>query len=187
MRKLAARNWLASISIAASALIGGCAQRTWTPGIDQSVDFGSYRTYAYASESRLLPGSDDSKGLPASLAHDIARREIDRELVQRGWRQVASDQIGGDIIVSFAIGAQPRPSSRNFSPDYPWTGWIKADDRLLVDGDFTGRLIITLIDRRQDKVVLYGHTAEQADSGADLELVLAQNVAKILAILPPPR
>lgn len=173
-----------AVLLAATLSVLGCVHSISAPGIDESVDFRQYRTYAYAAESRFLAPEPGKSGLQAPLANEIARREIDRELSARGWRRVGVTQ-GGDIVVSFGLGIPPRPTNRNTTPDYPWTGWIKADDRLIVERDFTGRLAIALVDRREDKLVLYGYADEQPAPGADLELVLAQNVAKIMAMLPP--
>jgi Domain of unknown function (DUF4136) len=184
MRKMATTTRLAAMAAVAMGTLVGCTGPLSVPGVDDTADFKAYHTYAYASESRLLPDAKAANGLPAYTAEQILRREIDRELTQRGWRQVPPSY-GGDIVVAFGIGVPPRPNSRNFHPDYPWAGWIKADDRVLVHGDFIDRLSITLVDRMADKTVLYGYIAEPPPAGVDLELVLAQDVTKILAQLPP--
>jgi hypothetical protein len=184
MRKKATTMRWAAVAAAAIGTLAGCSGPTSVPGVDDTANFKGYHTYAYASESRLRPGSHAENGLPAAAAEQILRREIDRELTQRGWRQVPPSY-GGDVVVAFGIGVPPRPNSRNFHPDYPWAAWIKPDDRLIVHGDFAGTLSVTMVDRMADKTVLYGYISEPPPAGVDPELVLAQDVTKILAMLPP--
>ena len=176
------------VAALAGLMLAGCASVAHVEK-DQTVNFNSYRTYAW-TESKT--GEDDStKTKFSDLAERRIREAVDAEMMKTGWKEVKNKP---DVLLSYDVTVE-RNTREESSPVYsqggnryiwnPYTRrWVsvyypsrflgyESDQRNIREGTFT----ISMTDTRTDKTVWQGWTTGEVNS-ANLTGREIQNAVK---------
>ena len=157
------------------------AQKT-SAAFDETVDFSSYKTFAF-----------DKEGARNPFVNTLIVEAVERELTSRGLTKVSNDP---DLKVVYLAATVPNLQVQNV-PFYhvvnpAYSGMVGSATMNMWDVT-TGTLVIDLFDRKSERTVFRGtitdvlQRAPSADSKADAKMVskpINKGVAKIFKKYP---
>ncbi|MFM6925909.1 MAG: DUF4136 domain-containing protein, partial [Ferruginibacter sp.] len=112
--KTTAINWVAAAILPAMLFITGCAGTAHIEK-DKTVDFGKYKTYAWAEK----PDSKDTKkALRNGLTETNVRNSVNAQLRKIGWKEVS---VNPDIMVNYELLVERSEKEQKdavYSPSY---------------------------------------------------------------------
>jgi hypothetical protein len=156
-------------------LVLGCAGRVETnTTYDDSVNFGSYRTFAQA------PPPKSVVGLPgySEITGRRVQERIAYDLQQKGLQAAAWDE--ADLQVSFTLGGQARQDT-----EY-WGGWgWYGPGSVTTENYVEGSLVIDMADRVKERLVWHGYGKKDVFSQPKNDEGLIRAVDAILEKFPP--
>ena len=141
---------------------------------DDSVDFGSYQTFAQAPPPNAVPGFP---GYSEITGRQIQER-IAYDLEQKGLRPASWEE--ADLQVSFTLGGQARQDS-----EY-WGGWgWYGPGEITTESYVQGSLVIDMADRVRQRLVWHGYGTEDVFSQPKNDEALLRAIDAILEKYPP--
>ena len=191
------RSWF--FSMITLLTLAGCSSYSVVSDYDNTIPFGSYKTYRWSGAGSPAAGEDILAKNPLIFKH--IRKTIDRELAAKGF--VLKEKGPTDFSVSIHAGVRERVTVGPPAVGFAWrTGYYRGWHR----GGYTtvmydpygpyprltyyeeGTLIIDVIDTKSDDLAWRGIARgilKDYDSTADLHKELDEIVAKILVQFPP--
>ena len=171
-----------------AALVTGCASMTIRSDYDRTINFGTYRTFAWVSSDPLIrPLGAEPTVSPLNIRR--IREAIEAGLTARGFTEI-NDSPAADFALSFTVGARDRIEAQSYPVLYRgvW-GWggMYYGPQMDVHSYREGVLSIDIFDGRTRQPVWHGSARKQI-TGADVsnpEPAIKQAVAAILAKFPP--
>jgi hypothetical protein len=188
------------IQLALMFLIGIAGQHSFaqvTTDVDKTVDFSTYKTYAWLKED-IRVGNNPIYN--SQLINRNIRENVEMELAGRDMRLVA-DTAKPDLLVSFHTYTEKKHTGYLGGPAY-FTGgfhrgwgyypygygnWPYAWNSGFRSYTYTeGTLIIDLVDARTKQLVWRGSAEGVVDNPNGLEREIARGVHKIMKQYPAP-
>jgi Domain of unknown function (DUF4136) len=173
--------------IAGIVLVGlftGCASLSVKSDFNPSVDFDSFKTFAWISEHPLV-------GMPAGSNPLLEQRIIDvteELLTAKGYRYVANPGTA-DFVVGFAVGAEDKVRIDSYPTRYRGTWhWSPVYVQDVNVRQYTeGRLTVDIFDVATQQPAWHGWATKNI-TGTDpnaSRTALREVLAAILAKFPP--
>lgn len=140
---------------------------------DHHLDFSQYKTYSWAKVET-----------PNSLWDDRVKEAIDKELENKGLRQVPS---GGDVSVVAAAITREKPTLRTIYDGFD--GWIWggfADATTTVEDYKVGTLVVDMFDSNTKKLIWRASASDVLSDKPDKNIKeLEKSVHKMFEGFPP--
>jgi hypothetical protein len=187
---MARRTMLALLAIA----LGACQMPIQAHhDVDRNARFERYETFAWVTERSMIESSTATSGggVPVSpLLDPLVRRAVERNLVAKGYRQVA-DPGAADLAIAFSVGARdridvdsfPARAGYRYGPYGSGPGWSSDVQRYT-----EGVLAIDVFDRVSKGAVWHGWATRRLYGPLQPEErveVVEETVDAILASFPP--
>jgi hypothetical protein len=162
-----------------------------TADFDPSVDFDSYQSYAWISDSPMVV-SGERPVLLSPLLEQRIMRMIEANLTGKGYA-ISDDPEGADLIVSFTIGQHDRIDIRSYPSAYRgnW-GWGRhywgyGGGHTVTTNYVEGALAIDFFDGAKKQPVWHGWATKDIfeQRTEDLGKEIKPVVDGILADFPP--
>jgi hypothetical protein len=153
-------------------LLAGCSSFRVSSDWDRTVDFGRYRTYAWAptsKEGQKYAGQYD-------LLDKRIRRAIDDEMEYKGLERAAS-RGSADLLVVYRLNTRNR--TQIYRDYYYWGGGYSAYQYT------EGSLAIQIVDAKQESVVWEGIGTDVVGRGGDPDEKMQEAVIRIMDSFPP--
>ena len=166
-----------AVAAVAAIVLTGCAPMKvfWFP--EPGVDFGAYRTYAWAPAVPVATGDARLDNNP--FFHDYLRRAVDRALVERGIEKAEG---APDLLLHYHASVD---QMIDLSGVDRYTG---VDHDRLPEAYDAGTIVIDLIDARTTRLIWRGWAESSLDGVVDnqawMEERIDDAVARVLAKLP---
>jgi hypothetical protein len=183
-----------AVSVAGFVLSGlilsSCSSANVATSIDNTIDFASYRTFAW------LP---DSSWQETKYDNAILQRNVEQEVVRllkvKGY---AVDTLRADFLVHHHVTVENRTRLVQ-APNYRYTPnmfmgrygyYYSMYQPMMIRNSFReveyreGTLIVDVIDSKQQRLVWRGWSEEPLEGVADFERSLQSRVQEILAKFP---
>lgn len=167
--------------IAALALSAGCAGVRGYADYDHEVDFRRYQDFAFLPLRAPSPGSTDSDPANSELVARRVQREIERSLVEKGYRKVSREE--ADFLVASQITTREKVDLNTYPSSYRWGPWYAPYDT--VGTTYTeGTLVIDIVDAQANEVVWHGWASEPVASDGGASQLASEAVEAILERFP---
>jgi hypothetical protein len=166
------RRFAAAPALVLALLATGCSSMRVSSDWDRTVDFGRYRTYAWAPTRT----SEQYRGQYDLLDKRI-RRTIDEEMEYKGFQR--ADRGNADLIVVYRLHTQQRTEVYS---SYSY-GWGPPGVRAYQYTE--GSLQIMIVDAKEDEVVWEGVGTDAMGGGGDPDSKAQRAVIKIMDSFPP--
>lgn len=137
-----------------------CAQKVKV-GYDKSVEFGQFKTYAWAKRE-----APDRSPLVAALL----RAAVDQELTSKGLQKIDDDP---DLLISYQGGVDAKNSVAAQDPGHTASGGVPLPDVTMWSGslaaagaqtELQGTLAVDMVDARHKRLVWRGTAKAKLDS-----------------------
>lgn len=156
--------WSLAIAFLAALMLAACSSGPKViSDSNPAISFGSYRTFAWISES---PMANNPPGMNPLTAQRI-KTAIEAGLTARGYRQVASPA-SADFAVSFTVGSREQVRTSTYPSGYQGTWlWGRAyyggfpEYETYVTSYTQGRLAIDMFDVRSKQPAWHGWTEKR--------------------------
>ncbi|MCA9635877.1 MAG: DUF4136 domain-containing protein [Myxococcales bacterium] len=173
---------LAALALALAAVLApACASRIQHhTQYSEDVDFGRIQTYAWIRDAGIIDLSPDAAQLkdPARV-EGMIREAVDRELANKGLRQVAHDE--ADVLVMFTLGIRTLEVAIGTNAVEYGLVWHSKESEIHQRGE----LSLDIFDRASKAHIWHG-SAEKRITEDDEPAVLVDRAAVlILSEFPP--
>ena len=175
-----------------SFLLAGCAGNPPVVDYDSSVDFGSYKTYAYISDHPLMRAPDSPPGSP--LLEGRLMAVTDDVMQMRGYTRV-DDAEQADFAVGFTVGSRDKIRVNSYPepyrPYYGGWGWggpyYAGSTNVDVQQYTEGTLSVDIYDVAEHKPAWHGVATKRITDSMrrNPNETVTEIVNEILAGFPP--
>jgi hypothetical protein len=167
--------------IAALALAAGCIGVRGYADYDHEADFRRYQRFAFLPLRAPSPGSADTDPANSELVARRVRREIERVLVEKGYRKAPPEK--ADFLIGSQITTREKVDLYTYPSPYRWGPWYNAYDT--VGTSYTeGTLVIDAVDARTEEVVWHGWASKAVGSDGGASQLASEAVDAILERFP---